>query len=144
VITNAGDLPQVTLTGSYAFRFLGIAPIAESDSVHLRYTNGTAFTTLFGGGIKHDVSARWGVRGDVRVHVSGDDTALILDASPTNTPGTPVVVLNSLTSPSIQFSNNQAIAPSTLSGTPVAGFEPFKRDAMQTHLSITGGVYVRF
>jgi len=145
VASSGGDLPDLTLTGSYSFSLVGILPIAETDTVRLHYSTGSTFVALFGGGVKRDMSPRWGLRGDARVNVGGNPTKLLLDATPNVAVLTPPLAIASVTTPSVQFANNPVTnAPSTLSGPAITNFEAFKGGGTRAHVALTGGVYWRF
>ena len=99
-------------------------PIAETDHVVLRYERESALVAVIGGGLRHAISAHWGVSVDGRVFLGGHSPRLLLDASPSVTIGTPAGFVESFTNPAIQFSNNASTGRlSTLSGGQIQAFE---------------------
>ena len=61
VLTRTGSLPSVTLIGHYQALAASGVPIAETDHVTLRYSQGASPVALVGGGFRHALSARWGL-----------------------------------------------------------------------------------
>lgn len=154
-VTNRGDLPSATLVGNYQFRIGGLgvgigggpgpAPVNETDTVTLHYVAENALVTVLGGGIKRDVSARWGLRADVRAYLSRNTVSVLLDANPAVATGTPAGFIASFTNPSLQVSNNPSTGvQSTLSGPAISGFKTFTGSGTQTHVSMTVGFFTRF
>lgn len=144
-VTRLGGVPEVTLAGSYNFPFGG-STISESDSVHVKYgTSGTVRVGVLGGGLKYHASPRWGIRGDVRVYISENDTATLLDATPKLTPNAPNGgALASTTSPSLQLSADQSFRQSTLNSLEVVRFPTFKAGGYQNRIAAHGGIFWRF
>ncbi len=145
LVHQLGDLPTVTLQGTYRFLILNEVPIAESDTLTLRYEQATGIVGLVGGGIRHTLSDRVGLTLDGRVFLGKETLSLRLDSAPSVTTGTPAGFIESFTTPAIQFSNHTATGrDSSLSGTPLAGFKAFTTSGLQTRSLITAGVFVRF
>jgi len=142
---GSGAAPAVTLEGHYSFVLLGQIGFAETDRVQVRYDNGTAFLVVAGGGVHRDFSSRWGLRIDARVLIGPDTTRVGIDATPAvATAGTERGFVESFTSPSIQFSNdNGSGRVSSLSGAALSDFEAFK-GGTRARTQITFGVTRRF
>jgi hypothetical protein len=148
VVSSRGDLPTASVDGSYAFDFLGIAPLAESDSVQVTYdASDNVLVGVFGGGVKAMLNATSGIRADVRVHVGSQTVHSRLDARPAMVPDpNPATwfALATLTSPSLQLSNNPALAPTSLSGAAVTDFETFSADGQFRQVLVSVGYFWRF
>jgi hypothetical protein len=144
VMTGSGSLPSAALEGRYRFSILGEVPIDETDRVSLRFVRGAALIAVLGGGVRRDVSSRWGFRVDARVLIGPDSTRVLLDASPSAIRGAPAGFIESFTNPAVQFSNDSSTGRrSTLSGAALDGFEAFG-GGVQTRTLITFGVSRRF
>jgi hypothetical protein len=151
VVTNVGDPPSVTLTGNYRFSSLGAVvgtfPVDETDTVRVRLVsvNRHPLAIVFGGGVKYQTSGRWGLRGDVRAYVSKNTVDVLVDATPrVVTTSTPLGIIASTLTPSIQFTNLPSVAQSTLSGPAIDGFRTFSSSGTSVHVSVTAGYFVRF
>jgi hypothetical protein len=147
VVSHLGETPSVTLAGNYQFRFGGVIPVNESDTVTVRYSSpATALVGDFGGGFKYAVSRRSGVRVDGRVHVNRREIDTLVDATPsvlTSTPGG----FFSATMPSLQFASNPPPIPgrpSSLSGPALVGFKSFAGSGIESQIGITAGWFWRF
>jgi len=140
-----GEEPAATLKGSYQFTFGGLSPFDERDSVTVRTAvDRHTPVGVLGGGIKWNVSPRWGIRADVRGEFSGSRVMTLLDASPASTPSTTIsVVTISGFEPSIQFSN-VPLVPTSLSGQALIGTPTFESDGVHVETRVTGGVFFRF
>ena len=144
VLTGTGDLPSVSLEATYRFRMLDEVPVDESDRLTLRYEHQAAFVGVLGGGVRRPIGARWGLHADGRVLIGPQRTRLVIDAQPVVVHGTPADSIETLTNPSIQFSNEPSLGRvSTLSGS-LDGFEAFTSSGIQTRVLVTFGVFVRF
>jgi hypothetical protein len=142
-ITTDGGTPEARLRGSYQFRFLGTYPIAETDTVTIRFADeGGSTVGLVGGGATYGLSPRHGLRLDVRAHLRQGRTVTTVDASPTIAQGTPSIALPSNTSPSIQFSTVPGI-PSSLGGS-TSGLTTFTSSGLETRVQATLGFVIRF
>jgi hypothetical protein len=116
-----------TLSGRYTTAILGEVPIEETDAVSVNVTRSTVFTTVIGGGLRHDLSPKWAVRVDARMLLGPDPTRIRLDATPSVARGTPAGFIESFTNPAIQFSNDPATGRvSSLSGAPLSAVDVFK------------------
>jgi len=146
MIMKHGNTPSVDLEGSYAFDILGLFPIAERDRVHLRYVDDKTFIGVLGAGFKAQLTQRSGIRVDARAHVGSDPGRTLLNADPDMVragPTTARAVASYLT-PAIQFSNSDALGPTTLSGATINDFERFSADGMFRQVLITIGYFWRF
>lgn len=149
MLSGMGDVASVTLEGDYRFVIApepgSSVPIHETDRVTLRFEHSTTFVGLAGGGLRKHMSDRWGFRIDGRVLIGPANSRLLIDATPTVTPGSPAGFIETTTSPNIQFSNDSATGrQSTLSGAAHDGFTAFKSTGIQTRTLITFGVFVKF
>ena len=75
--------PRVDLIGNYQFQILGVVPINETDSIHIRAdTRAHTAAAVIGGGVEFAAAPRWGIRVDARDLLSGNRTSTRLDAAP--------------------------------------------------------------
>ena len=149
LVSNAGHLPSVVLTGNYRFNSLnvlapGTFPVNEADTVTIRAVARNSPVTLLGGGVSVMGSPRWGVRADARAYLNKNTVDLLVDADPQVTTQTPTGAIASGTFPSMQFSNNPSRYSSSLSGPKISGFKTFTGSGVQVQIGVTGGVFVRF
>ncbi len=143
VLAQAGDPPSVSVDGSYRFTIAGSVPIDETDHVTLRYAQRTVLVAVVGGGVRRDISPRWGIRIDGRVLLSPSTTRVSIDAAPLVRIGAPAGFIESFTYPNLQFSNNASTGrSSTLSGT-LSSFDAF-RGGWQARVRVTIGVVAKF
>jgi hypothetical protein len=119
-------------TGRYTTQLDGAASFDESDTVVARYDlDKHLVVTMVGVGWKHMLSDRWGVRADLREHLSGNRVRQVLEAAPSVVVAAPAVpALRSIgTFETIQLSNqNTATVPTTLSVRTSRNFTMFKRE----------------
>jgi len=147
VVTNTNGAPSVTLTGNYHFNIDGTFPVNETDTATIRVlpARKNGFVTVFGGSAVFLGPSRWGVRADVRAYVSGNTYNVLVDANPQVATLTPAGFLASLTSPSIQFSNNPSNGrTSTLSGAVINGFKTFTSSGTAIQIIASAGYVIRF
>jgi hypothetical protein len=145
LVHNVGSMPGASLRGNYQFQPFGVFTVNETDLVALRSSIDEGFVAVFGGGLKYFVSRRWGVRFDARAYVGSGDTVTLMDASPRPSALTvPSGVTASFTTPSVQFSNNGNLGPSSLAAPQIRDFETFVSRGRQTRLHVTAGVFVGF
>lgn len=145
LVHQIGGLPSVTLIGNYRFQILGTVPINETDTLHLRYEQGSALVGLVGAGVRGTLSERVGWTLGGRVLLGPQTLTLRLDSEPTVATGTPAGFVESFTTPAIQFSNSASTGrESSLSGAPLTGFEAFSTSGLQTRLIITAGLVMKF
>lgn len=144
VLSGGGALPSATIEGHYRFAVLGQVPIDEADRVAFHYTRAAAFVAVLGGGVRRNLSGRWGLRIDARVLVGPDRTRVLLDARPSSIAGAPSGFVESFTNPAIQFSNDPSTGRrSSLSGAGLQAFEAFS-GGVQAHPIVTIGLSRRF
>ena len=142
-IVNAGSTPEVRLRGNYQLRFLAEFPFNESDSVTISFVEReNAIVGLVGGGVTYGMGSRQGIRGDVRVQLSGNRIETIVDAASTRVLGAPALFVPTNTSPSIQLSNVSGVS-SSLSGR-LTELTTFINDGLDTRILMTIGYFVRF
>jgi len=148
VLTTLGRMPTITMTGRYTTQIAGTASIDETDDVVARYVlDKHLVVTMVGVGWKHMLSDRWGVRADLREHLSGNRVKHVLQAKPSVVVAPPanagVAVLG--TFETIQLSNiNSATQPTTLSGPNINNFTMFKGTGMESRFSMSVGIFLRF
>ena len=144
LVHQMGDLPAVTLTGTYRFNVQNV-PINESDTLRVRYSQDTAIVGLAGAGIRRALNDRFGLSLDARLLLGQQTLTVRLDSTPTVVSGTPEGFVESFSTPAIQFSNSRNTGrESSLSGTPLNGFKAFTTDGLQTRFIISAGVFMRF
>jgi hypothetical protein len=142
-VTNSAETMTVRLRGSYQFRFFDTNPFNETDNVTIRTTDGdSSIIGVFGGGALYELSARQGLRFDVRIHAGTTGIASELDAGPTVVTGSPTLALPSITNPSVQFSNTPSLTTS-LSGR-MSGQTVFTGSGLDTRVNLTVGYFIRF
>src|SRR5690606_17345786 len=118
---------------------------AESDALTLRYTQGLNMVGIAGGGFEQRLTERVGLTVDGRVYLGRQTLSLRLDSAPQVITQIPGAVVESFTTPAVQFSSNPATCRnSTLSGTPLDGFQAFATSGLQTRVSVTAGLVIRF
>jgi hypothetical protein len=145
LVHKVGDLPTVTLTGNYRFNILGTVPINETDTLRLRYDQGTAVVGLVGAGVRRALNDRFGLSLDARLLLGQQTLTLRLDSTPAVAAGTPEGFIESFTTPAIQFSNSRNTGrESSLSGEPLNRFKAFSTNGLQTRYIISAGVFMRF
>lgn len=156
LISIHGERPSVVLTGNYQFsNIMTGASYNETDRVVVRDTrDARSFAGILGGGLKYEVSPRWGIRLDARVSLSSNPESTGLDADPDVALGQlPAgrVTLNA--DPTIQFGNSSnpvtglgvtAIAPSTLSGPAITGFRTWSGSGVSSRTDVVVGIFWRF
>ncbi|MBM3749653.1 MAG: hypothetical protein FJW21_00525 [Acidimicrobiia bacterium] len=147
-IRRIGDLPRATLAGAYQFTVStsqGQAQFAESDTLTIRYEQGTNLVGIAGAGFSQRLTDRMSLTIDGRAYLGQQTLTLRLDSAPMVTTRTPGVFIESFTTPAVQFSNNPASGrDSTLSGTPLNGFQAFTTSGLQVRYQVTAGVALRF
>jgi len=148
VIHRLGDLPRIDLVGTYQFTVAttqGQASFAESDVLTMRHTQGSNLMGIAGAGFEQRLTERVGLSVDGRVYLGRQTLSLRLDSAPQVTVRTPGAFIESFTTPAVQFSSNPATGrDSTLSGTPLNGFKAFTTSGLQTRVSVTAGLVIRF
>jgi hypothetical protein len=141
---NTGGMPSASLDGNYRFQTLGLFPVNETDSVTLRTSVDEGAVGVFGGGLKFAVSPRWGVRFDLRAFVNKVSIETLMDTRSRPSSATPSGAAASLSTPSLQFSNNGTLGPSSLAGPPLTGFRTFTGRSWQSQTNVSGGLFLTF
>lgn len=150
LISRVGSLPSLTLTGRYKFSVTPglltvIVPFEETDTLTLRFDQGTSIVGLAGAGLRHRLTDRLSLVVDGRAYLGRNTMNLRLDSAPKVTTGAPAGFIESFTTPAIQFSNATSTGrDSSLSGTPLNGFKAFTTSGSQVRWSVTTGVTLRF
>ena len=143
-VTAGSGSVTVSLNGQYRFSILGEVPVRELDSVTVRFERRTAFVAVFGGGVRRDLSEKWGLRIDARVYLGPDSTRVTVTTESENVRGTPAGSIESAGSPAIQFSNDPSTGRrSSLSAPPLQDFRVFS-GGVQIRPLLTFGISRRF
>jgi len=118
--------------------------IHETDTVTIQSHRDSAFTGLFGAGVRYAAGARWGVRADVRDYVSANRTTTTVAAAPTADRGSTAVFASFgfFNGRTVQMSTAPGI-PSTLSGT-LTDQPTFRGTGAAHQINASVGVYWRF
>jgi hypothetical protein len=146
-------MPSVTLKGNYSMGFIfnlaGQVPPGtlvswnEADTVTVRLVRPDhALIGVMGGGFTYDLSRRHGFRVDLRLHVRPNTVDTQISASPAVTTRTPAALMESATTPSVQFSNTGSNA--TLSGPAITAFRTREGSGAQIDTALTVGYFWRF
>ncbi len=143
------------LVGSYQFGLPLIVAIPgspassaqfhETDTVTVHASQSGAFTSLFGGGIKYARNERWGLRADLRDHVTANKSSTTVSATPTadRTSGLlAITFIGVANGASVQMSTVPNV-PSTLSGK-LPETQTFRGSGVRHQIDATFGVYWRF
>jgi hypothetical protein len=140
---SAGDGSAASVIGSYSTLVLNIR---ETDSLNIRYVQSSRTAVgVCGGGVRWPVGPRWGIRVDVRDHVSGSGVSTELDATPSSAQdgNASIVVINPGLTAAIRFGNSMA-GPPTLSGPVARGARTFEAEGLAHHVTVTAGLTWRF
>jgi len=150
-----GTMPSVTLAGNYQFQNASGSQMNESDNVTVSDARaGNSVAGILGGGVKYQISPRWGIRIDARVSLSKNSGGTVLDAAPNVVLGTlPAgrIALNA--DPTIQFGNSAgpvtslgvtSVAPSSLTGPAIADLGTWSGSGVSSHGNIAAGLFWRF
>ena len=140
---SAGDGPAASVIGSYSTLVLNIR---ETDSLNIRYVQSSRTAVgVFGGGMRWPVGPRWGIRVDVRDHVSGSGVSTELDATPSSAQdgNASIVVINPGLTAAIRFGTSM-VGPPTLSGPVARGARTFEAQGLAHHVKVTAGLTWRF
>ncbi len=154
LISTIGRMPSATLAGNYQFLSVG-APMNESDTVTVRDARDAhTVAGILGGGVKYNVSPRWGIRLDARVSLSKNTAGTTLDATPNVVMGgLPAGRFLFLAPTTIMFSNSTlpvtgqgvtVVGISTLTGPALTGFRTFSGSGVSSHTNIAAGIFWRF
>ena len=141
---GAGTLPSADLGASYSFRIAGEVPIAESNSVTLRFERPSTYVIVAGGGLTGAMTKALAWRVDARVHAGPDTSRISVDTVSINVRGTPAGFIESGTNPSIQFSNDPSTGRrSSLSAPPLEDVTVFS-GGWRSRFLLTAGIGWRF
>ena len=145
ITTGAGTAPSITVEGTYRFDIGGVVPVDETDRVTIRVERDTTFVAVAGGGVRKQMSRRWGFRADGRVFVGSGGHSVRIDSAPSSVSAAPAGFVESFTHPSVQFSNHASTGrQSTLSAPALQGFSVFDSDGIGTRVLVTVGLVARF
>lgn len=144
LLQQSGELASATVTGNYSFQIAGSVPINETDNATIGYRGKTSFVMVFGGGVRRDLSPRWGMRIDARVLIGPSSTSVEITGSPSQTMASPAGFIETFTYPSLVFSNNASTGRvSTLSHRDVTDYDVFT-GGWQMRPRVSVGVFWRF
>lgn len=140
-VSDLGPLPHAGIFGQYAF----VPTHQETDVVNLEAgsKHSTHFVGVLGFGVKYYATSRWGLRLDIRDHVTRNYMDTILSAHPIIATLNPGDATSFGTAPDIQFSNDPSKGASSLSGE-ANRLRTFKGDGIENQLNFSMGVLYRF
>jgi len=144
-VSDVGPLPHAGIFGQYSFGG-SAGPHEETDIVNLEAgsKSHTHFVGILGFGVKYFATPKWGLRLDIRDHVTRNYIDTILSAHPIVATLTPSDVVSFVTTPDLQFSNDPAAGQSTLSGPAINRIRTFKGDGINNQINLSVGVFYRF
>lgn len=138
VVLNGGNTPQASLVGNYTLN--NPAQLLGTDTVAITYSQESwTEVGLFGGGVTHDVTSKWGIRVDAREYLFKNTGETDIAVTPTlgfQSTGQPFPLVNA---GSLKFATT---AP--LSGAPVSASPTFTGSGLQGHLIVSAGFFLRF
>jgi hypothetical protein len=147
VLADTGSTPSPVLTGTYQFTFpvFGLSlPYKQTDTVTIHALDGGArLVGLLGAGVDKALSARSGIRFEARATIVSNRAETTLDANPTTQMRVPQEGLFFESAPTTIIINNGPL-PSTLSASPLAGFQTFVGRGIRVESTITVGYFFRF
>jgi hypothetical protein len=155
-VSALGPAPHAAILGYYDFDVpggagtcvVGPCPHAETDLVNLHSSDSrTSWVAVLGIGYKYYATQHWGIRFDVRDHLTPNNLDTLIDATPHVAILSPSDVIEGSpgSSPDLQFSNNtNPLTPSSLSGPAIVGRHTFRGDGWVNQVSASGGVFYRF
>jgi hypothetical protein len=144
VMTATGDLPGATLIGRYRVTYADTdAVIDETDTVRIRLEAPATPIFIAGGGVTVDMTAKSGIRADVRVAIGSNNSRIVVQATPSaaGIPSTSAAYIGSAAS--IVFATEEARQRS-LSGPAIDGFETFTGSGRRVETAVTFGYFLRF
>ena len=143
LLTNGGGDSEVRLRGVYQFSLFGVVPYHENDSVTMRFVDRRQSAIgIVGGGVTYDLRARQAVRVDVRAQVGPGGARTVVITAAAHGRGTPVEVLPTATSPSVQFSTVDGHRSSLMPGS--TELQTFTGSGFQARVQVTVGYLFRF
>jgi hypothetical protein len=144
IVASTGGAASAELIGRYRFSILGEVPIDETDRLTIAFDRPLTFAAVVGGGVRRDLSSRWGVRVDVRAFVGPDPARARITAQPSRQGGSPAGFVESFTNPSIQFSNDPSTGRrSSLSAAALDDVTVFD-GGLRTRTAVTVAISRRF
>jgi len=142
---HGGDPADVRLNGRYAFSLFGSSGFTERDDVIVRFHEGSsAALGLVGMTLTYDAAPTTGFRLGVRAHLTANSTTTSIVTAPQITTSSPSsAFLPTMTSPSLQFSN-QTTPLSTLNPALATTLTTFTGSGLNRQLVFTFGIVQRF
>jgi hypothetical protein len=146
---RSGNLPSASLTGAYTlvtnpYAYYTTYALSESDSVLVTFAEPRRYVVgTVGGGVKLPVAPHWGLVADVREQLWMNKTTVTLSATPARTYQSPSTAFATTTDPSIQISSTSSYL-TTLSGPAIDAMRVYSAKGMNSQLSATFGLYVKF
>jgi hypothetical protein len=147
VLANRGSAPSPMLTGTYQFTFPAssfVIPYKQTDAVTIHALDGGArLVGVLGAGIDKALSARSGIRFAARVTIASNRAETTLDSNPATEMSTPQLGFFFESGPTTIIINNGSL-PSTLSASPLTGFQTFVGRGTRIESTVTVGYFLRF
>ncbi len=142
---HTGHAPSAVLAGSLDYTFRGVTSnIADTVTVQTTVPS-HSFVGLVGAGLKYSVTPGWGLRADLRDHITSNGAKTLLSAHAVVSGTPPGCSTYAGSTPTIQDCTPGVTGQvSTLSGAPVASFQSFSGSGVTHQVSLTGGVFYRF
>lgn len=150
VISSFGNATSVTLDGHYRTTIHAgdppvDLPLEEFDRLAIKFQERTAPAGLGGAGLTRPFGGTWAFRIDGRALISMNTARVLVDATPSNTAGSPAGFIELFTFPAIVFSNNPSTGrQSTLSGAGLHDVTIFEGTGIAVHALVTVGIVKRF
>jgi len=143
VASAQGDRPTLELVRNLHLAAATSSLLDELDTATVTAHPDLGGLLVFGGGIRHNIGRRSGVRIEARVFVISDKTSTRVEAHPTTFPGPTAGATFRANGPLGILFSSTPIVTSSLS-VPLEEFETFSCSGFRTHGSVTVGYYVRF
>jgi hypothetical protein len=144
VAASPGATLTATLSGRYRFLAHGVAPIDETDSVTVRFSpGGPTMLLVMGGGLKRELSSRWGITGDVRMWLGADRRITTISTAATTVAAAPAGAAIDTRNLPVVFSTRPDLRTS-LSGDGVTDFETMRLSGPRVQFSMAVGLVRRF
>src|SRR5438067_15653 len=143
-VSDVGSLPHAGIFGQYTFPG-AFGPHQETDLVNLQAgsKHSTHFVGILGFGMKYFATPQWGLRLDVRDHVTRSYIDTILSSHPVVATLSPSDVVSFNSTPDLQFSNDPSQGASSLGGASNR-LRTFKGDGIDNQIDLSVGVFYRF
>jgi hypothetical protein len=143
LLMSSGSASEVRLRGGYQFSLFGAHPYNENDNVTIRFTDRRRSPIgVVGGGLTYDFRARQAVRIDVRAQLGTSGVRTVVSTAAAIARDTPVEVMPSKTSPSVQFSTIDGHPSSLMPG--ATDLETFSGSGFQARVQLTVGYVFKF